>query len=162
MGESMIWINQLRFESAHPASLNLIVRRPHGSAHSVSVGCRAYRSTTSDYVDRNCSCNPSPAAVAVDRAPRDPRSSSACCQCHWINCHSLIRRRLSFDVYADASIAAQHLAVLHSILFALNYIGIALITVAAFADRGAIRLGRLTIGSSDRGARLRSAMEGSR
>jgi hypothetical protein len=64
-------------------------------------------------------------------------------------------RRLSFDVYADASIAAQHLEVLHSILFALNYIGIALITVAVFADRGAIRLGRLTIGSSDRGSGLR-------
>ena len=64
-------------------------------------------------------------------------------------------RQLSFDVYADASIAAQHLAVLHSILFAFNYIGIALITVAIFADRGVILLGRLTIGSSDRGSRLR-------
>jgi hypothetical protein len=59
-------------------------------------------------------------------------------------------RHLSYDRYEDASVAAQHLAVLHSVLFFLNYIGIALITAAVFADRGAIRLGRLTIGSSDR------------
>jgi|SRR5450631_1675094 hypothetical protein len=64
-------------------------------------------------------------------------------------------RRLSFDRYADATVAAQHLAVLHSVLFALNFIGIALITAAVFADRGLIRLGRLTIGSNDRGSRLR-------
>lgn len=61
-------------------------------------------------------------------------------------------RHLSYDRYEDASVVAQHLAVLHSVLFLLNYIGIALITAAVFADRGAIRLGRLTIGSSDRGA----------
>ncbi|HEY6619523.1 MAG TPA: hypothetical protein VIY68_08265 [Steroidobacteraceae bacterium] len=61
-------------------------------------------------------------------------------------------RHLSYDRYEDATVAAQHLAVLHSILFFLNYIGIALITAAVFADRGVIRIGRLTIGSSDRGA----------
>jgi hypothetical protein len=61
-------------------------------------------------------------------------------------------RHLSYDRYEDASVASQHLAVLHSLLFLLNYVGIALITAAVFADRGAIRLGRLTIGSSDRGA----------
>ena len=60
-------------------------------------------------------------------------------------------RHLSYDRYADATVAAQHLAVLHSVLFFLNYVGIALITAAVFADRGAIRIGRLTIGSSDRG-----------
>jgi hypothetical protein len=60
--------------------------------------------------------------------------------------------RLSFDRYEDASVAAQHLATLHAILFALNFIGIVLITAAVFADRGVIRVGRLTIGSSDRGA----------
>jgi hypothetical protein len=59
-------------------------------------------------------------------------------------------RRLSFAIYEDASVAAQHLAMMHSVLFALNYIGIALITAAVFADRGVIRIGRLTIGSSDR------------
>jgi hypothetical protein len=59
-------------------------------------------------------------------------------------------RRLSFDRYEDATVAAQHLAVLHSLLFALNFIGIALITAAVFADRGVIRIGRLTIGSSRR------------
>jgi hypothetical protein len=64
-------------------------------------------------------------------------------------------RRLSFAIYEDASIVAHHLAVLHSVLFALNYIGIALITAAVFAERGVIRIGRVTIGSSDRGARLR-------
>jgi hypothetical protein len=64
-------------------------------------------------------------------------------------------RRLSFDRYEDATVAAQHLAVLHSLLFALNFIGIALITAAVLADRGVIRVGRLTIGSSDRGSRLR-------
>ena len=64
-------------------------------------------------------------------------------------------RHLSYDRYEDASVAAQHLAVLHSVLFFLNYVGIALLTAAVFADRGGIRLGRLTIGSSDRGARLR-------
>jgi hypothetical protein len=64
-------------------------------------------------------------------------------------------RRLSFAIYEDASIAAQHLAVLHSVFFALNYIGIALIAAAVFADRGVIRMGRLTIGSRDRGSRLR-------
>jgi len=60
-------------------------------------------------------------------------------------------RHLSYNRYEDATVAAHHLAVLHSVLFALNYIGIALITTAVFADRGAIRVGRLTIGSSDRG-----------
>jgi hypothetical protein len=64
-------------------------------------------------------------------------------------------RRLSFDRYGDATVVAQHLAVLHSVLFALNFIGIALITAAVFADRGVIRVGRLTVGSSDRGPRLR-------
>jgi len=61
-------------------------------------------------------------------------------------------RHLSYDRYQDATVAAQHLAVLHSVLFFLNYVGIALITAAVFADRGVIRIGRLTIGSSDRGA----------
>jgi uncharacterized BrkB/YihY/UPF0761 family membrane protein len=64
-------------------------------------------------------------------------------------------RGLSFDRYEDTTVAAQHLAMLHSVLFFLNYIGIALITAAVFADRGVIRLGRLTIGSSDHGSRLR-------
>jgi hypothetical protein len=64
-------------------------------------------------------------------------------------------RHLSYNRYEDATVAAQHLAVLHSVLFFLNYIGIALITAAVFADRGAIRMGRLTIGWSDRGSRLR-------
>jgi hypothetical protein len=64
-------------------------------------------------------------------------------------------RHLSYDRYEDASVAAQHLAVLHSVLFFLNYVGIALVTAAVFADRGPIRVGRLTIGSSDRGAHLR-------
>jgi hypothetical protein len=64
-------------------------------------------------------------------------------------------RRLSFDRYEDATVVAQHLAVLHSVLFALNYIGIALITAAVFADRGVIRVGRFTVGSSDRGPRHR-------
>jgi hypothetical protein len=64
-------------------------------------------------------------------------------------------QRLSFDRYQDASVAAQHLASLHSALYALNFIGIVLITAAVFADRGAIRVGRLTIGSSDRGSHLR-------
>jgi uncharacterized BrkB/YihY/UPF0761 family membrane protein len=59
-------------------------------------------------------------------------------------------RHLTYDRYADATVAAQHLAVLHSVLLFLNYVGIALITAAVFADRGAIRIGRLTIGSSDR------------
>src|SRR3984957_6392561 len=59
-------------------------------------------------------------------------------------------RRLSFDRYEDATVAAQHLAVLHWLLFAMNFIGIALITAAVFADRGVIRIGRLTIGSSRR------------
>jgi hypothetical protein len=64
-------------------------------------------------------------------------------------------RSLSFDRYEDTTVAAQHLALLHSVLFFLNYIGIALITAAVFADRGVIRIGRLTIGSSDRGSHLR-------
>jgi hypothetical protein len=59
-------------------------------------------------------------------------------------------RSLSFNIYEDASVAAQQLALMHSVLFVLNYIGIALITAAVFADRGVIRVGRLTIGSSDR------------
>jgi uncharacterized BrkB/YihY/UPF0761 family membrane protein len=63
-------------------------------------------------------------------------------------------RHLSYDRYEDASVAAQHLAVLHWILFLLNYIGIAMVTAAVFADRGVIRIGRLTIGSSDRESRL--------
>jgi hypothetical protein len=37
-------------------------------------------------------------------------------------------------------------------LFALNFIGITLVTAAVFADRGVIRIGRLTIGSSDLGS----------
>jgi hypothetical protein len=48
---------------------------------------------------------------------------------------------------------AQHLAAMHVGLFALNFIGITLITTAVFADRGVIRIGRLTVGSSDRGSR---------
>ena len=64
-------------------------------------------------------------------------------------------QRLSFDRYQDASVSAQHLASLHSVLYALNFIGIVLITAAVFADRGVLRVGRLTIGSSDRGSRLR-------
>jgi hypothetical protein len=61
--------------------------------------------------------------------------------------------RQHFAIYEDASIAAEHLATMRSILFYLNYIGIVLVAAAAFADRGVIRVGRLTIGSSDRGAR---------
>jgi hypothetical protein len=64
-------------------------------------------------------------------------------------------RHQSFNRYEDATVVAQHLAVLHDALSALNFIGIALITAAVFADRGVIRVGRLIIGSSDRGSRLR-------
>jgi hypothetical protein len=60
-------------------------------------------------------------------------------------------RQLSYDRYEDATVAAQHLAVLHSVLHFLNYIGIALVTAAVFADRGPIGVARLTIGSSNRG-----------
>ena len=59
-------------------------------------------------------------------------------------------RRQSFDRFEDATVVAQHLAAMHVGLFALNFIGITLITAAVFANRGAIRIGRLTIGSNDR------------
>jgi hypothetical protein len=58
-------------------------------------------------------------------------------------------RNQSFDRYQDATLVAQHLAAMHVGLFALNFIGITLITAAVFADRGVIRIGRLRIGSSD-------------
>ena len=57
-------------------------------------------------------------------------------------------RRQSFDRYEDATVVAQHLAAMHVGLLALNFIGITLITMAVFADRGMIRIGHLTIGSS--------------
>jgi hypothetical protein len=60
-------------------------------------------------------------------------------------------RHQSFNIYDDATVAAQHLAAMHVGLFALNFIGITLITAAVFADRGVIRIGRLTIGSGDGG-----------
>ena len=69
-------------------------------------------------------------------------------------------QRLHFAIYEDASVAAQHLAIMRSVLVYLNFIGIGLVTAAVFADRGTLRIGRLTIGSSDRGARLRWAKEG--
>src|SRR5579862_1044468 len=53
-------------------------------------------------------------------------------------------RHQSFDRYEDASVVAQHLATVHVGLFALNFIGITLITAAVFANRGVIRIGRLT------------------
>src|ERR1039458_4440322 len=56
-------------------------------------------------------------------------------------------RSQSFDRYEDATVVAQHLAVMHVGLFALNFIGISLITAAVFADRGVIRIGRLSFGS---------------
>jgi hypothetical protein len=58
-------------------------------------------------------------------------------------------RHQSFDRYADATVVAQHLAIMHAGLFALNVIGIALITAAVFADRGVIRMGGVRVGSSD-------------
>jgi hypothetical protein len=61
-------------------------------------------------------------------------------------------RHQSFDRYEDATVVAQHLAAMHIGLFALNFIGITLITAAVFADRGGISIGRLTVGSSDRGS----------
>jgi hypothetical protein len=61
-------------------------------------------------------------------------------------------RHQSFDRYEDASVVAQHLAAMHVGLFALNFIGITLITAAVFANRGVIRIGGLTIGSSDPGS----------
>jgi 4-amino-4-deoxy-L-arabinose transferase-like glycosyltransferase len=61
-------------------------------------------------------------------------------------------RDQSFERYADATIVAQHLTVLHAALYALNVVGIALVTAAVFADRGVIGVGRLTTGSGDRGA----------
>jgi hypothetical protein len=57
-------------------------------------------------------------------------------------------RDQSFSRYEDATVVAQHLAVMHIGLFALNFIGITLMTAAVFANRGVIRIGRLTIGSS--------------
>jgi hypothetical protein len=45
-------------------------------------------------------------------------------------------RHQSFDRYEDATVVAQHLSVMHAGLFALNVIGIALLTAAVFADRG--------------------------
>jgi hypothetical protein len=71
-------------------------------------------------------------------------------------------RHLSFAIYEDASVAAHHLAEMHLVLFALNYVGIALTTAAVFADRGAMRVGRLTIGSSDRGTASSVSQGGSR
>jgi hypothetical protein len=59
-------------------------------------------------------------------------------------------RNQSFDRYEDATVVAQHLAAMHVGLFAVNFIGITLVTAAVFADRGVIRIGRLTIGSSRR------------
>lgn len=59
-------------------------------------------------------------------------------------------RNQSFDRYEDATVVAQHLAAMHVGLFAVNFIGITLITAAVFADRGVIRIRRLTIGSSRR------------
>jgi hypothetical protein len=59
-------------------------------------------------------------------------------------------RRQSFDRFEDATLVAQHLAAMHVGLFALNFIGITLITAAVFADRGVIRIGRLTIGTGSR------------
>jgi hypothetical protein len=59
-------------------------------------------------------------------------------------------RNQSFDRYEDANVVAQHLAAMHVGLFAVNFIGITLITAAVFADRGVIRIGRLTISSSRR------------
>jgi NADH:ubiquinone oxidoreductase subunit 6 (subunit J) len=61
-------------------------------------------------------------------------------------------RHQSFDRYEDATVVAQHLAAMHVGLFALNFIGVTLITGAVFANRGVIRIGRLTIGSSDLGS----------
>ena len=61
-------------------------------------------------------------------------------------------RHQSFDRYEDATVVAQYLAIMHVGLFALNFIGITLITAAVFANRGVIRIGRLTIGSSDLGS----------
>ena len=58
-------------------------------------------------------------------------------------------RHQSFDRYEDATVVAQHVAAMHVGLFALNFIGITLITAAVFANRGVIRIGRLTIGSSE-------------
>ena len=61
---------------------------------------------------------------------------------------SYVRHR-SFDRYEDATVVAQHVAAMHMGLFALNFIGITLITAAVFANRGVIRIGSLTIGSSE-------------
>lgn len=61
-------------------------------------------------------------------------------------------RHQSFDRYEDAAVVAQHLAAMRVGLFALNFIGITLITAAVFANRGVIRIGRLTIRSSDLGS----------
>jgi heme A synthase len=61
-------------------------------------------------------------------------------------------RHQSFDRSEDATVVAQHLAAMHIGLFALNFIGITLITAAVFADRGGISIDRLTVGSSDRGS----------
>jgi hypothetical protein len=53
-------------------------------------------------------------------------------------------------IYEDAALAAQRIAMMHSTLFFLNYAGILLVAAAAFADRGIMRIGRLTIGSGER------------
>jgi hypothetical protein len=45
-------------------------------------------------------------------------------------------RHQSFDKYEDATVVAQHLGAMHVGLFALNFIGITLITAAVFANRG--------------------------
>jgi hypothetical protein len=58
--------------------------------------------------------------------------------------------RMSYKIFEDASLAAEHLAQMHLALFVLNYVGIALMTAAVFADRGPMRIGHLTIGSSER------------
>ena len=60
-------------------------------------------------------------------------------------------QQLHTITWGDASVAAQHLAIMRSALVYLNFLGIALVTAAVFADRGVMRFGRLTIGSSDRG-----------
>jgi hypothetical protein len=65
----------------------------------------------------------------------------------------------SFDKYQDATVFGQHLAQMHLILYVLKILGFALVTAAVFADRSRERVDRLTISSSDRGARLGWAKE---
>jgi hypothetical protein len=59
-------------------------------------------------------------------------------------------RHQAFDRYQDATVVAEHLAALQVGLFVLNFICITLVTAAVFADRGVIRIGRITIGSKSR------------